>query len=686
MLIDIALTNEARTKIADLLRQSPGKRAGRYMSKIAKVERPVMVNAEQVERAVLEALGVTPGTKGSLPPEMQATVEGIAQGLAPMTRFWLLGQAPPGTNVVAVLRDGKAEYYEIADPILMRSLTAFNRPAQHGLIRVAGLFRRLGQMAITLTPDFMAANILRDTLMGFAISRHGFTPFLDSAKGLMSRLTTDPDYKDYIANGGGISSYLLDEASYRANLESFYRRKGIDPRTVLGLGRRGWQGIERIADAFEMSTRLGAFKKARRAGLDARAAAYQGREVSVDFGMRGDSRTIGALYDTIIFLKAAVNSVDRLYRGVAHDPQRGSIAYKTALIGVLSMGLYALNRDNPLYEELEDWDRDGHWHFFVPKPAWWEAESEAATVEEAREQYHHFRYPKIWEIGAVASISERALEAIVDPQSHDTRRKIFDIVGHLMGWEYIPAFATPLYELAINENRFTNTPIVGLGEKGLEPWAQSKPYTARIARGAGETTRNLPTWAQISPAKFEHLLRGYMHTWALYGMTLSDAVFFDDKPDLRLDQMPVVRRFYRQQPARNTRHVTAFYEMMEAATRTRRTMFEMARRNRPEELQRLIERRETRIWGVLSRGNKRFQAYRRMTEAVLEARSVEELRKFAERMSRSLKRPKLLTDARQVWRDKGALKLLLRDALVDERNRTAAKAVSLARKAMREQP
>ena len=678
MLIDVALTNEARTKVADLLLNVPG--GALYGAKIAKTARPVMIGDFQVTNAIVNALGA--GNVNELPIDAQIMVDAIADGLGPMTRFWLLQQAPPGTNVVAVLRKGKPEYYEIADPILMRSLTALNRPASGGIVRFLSFFRRVSQLSITLAADFMAANIARDTLMGFATSRYGFIPFVDSAKGLASRIREDPDYKDFIANGGGISSYLLDERSYRAHLERFYKRKGIDPKTVLGLMTRSWHRIERVVDAFEMSTRLGAYKQARKKGLSPRAAAYQGREISVDFGMRGDSRVIGGIYDSIIFLKAGVNSLDRLYRGVSHDPQRASIAYKTVMISVLSMGLYALNKDNPLYDELEDWDRDVHWHFFIPTPAYFDFKGEPETPEEAKDLFTHFRYPKIWEIGAIASVSERALEAIVDGQDHDTGKAMLNIVIHMMGWEYLPAIAAPPLEMAFNVNRFTDAPIVGKSIEGLEPFAQTKPYGSLTVRALGEATRKLPPHLQISPAKFEHLLRGYLNTWAMYGLTLSDAMFFDDKPDMRLDQMPVIRRFYKQHPARNTRYVTDFYEMLNAATKTRKTLYAMARQDRPEEMQRLMERRELKIWETLSAGNKRMQAYRQTSNAVLGAKSIEELRKYAQRITKSLNKPVLLKKAREVWRDKGALKLLLLDALIEERNKVAARAVTEARKGL----
>jgi hypothetical protein len=80
-----------------------------------------------------------------------------------------------------------------------------------------------------------------------------------------------------------------------------------------------------------------------------RHAAYLAREVSTDFAMRGDWAPIGYAYGTIIFLKATVNGIDRLYRGVTKDPNRLAIAGRVAVLAMLSTGLYALNRGNPLY-------------------------------------------------------------------------------------------------------------------------------------------------------------------------------------------------------------------------------------------------------------------------------------------------------------------------------------------------
>ena len=77
-------------------------------------------------------------------------------------------------------------------------------------------------------------------------------------------------------------------------------------------------------------------------------------------------------------------------------------------------------------------------------------------------------------------------------------------------------------------------------------------------RALGEATRGLPKGMQLSPARAEALLRGFLNTWAGYGLTLADAAFFDDAPELRIDQYPALRRFYRKTPATHTRYVTEF--------------------------------------------------------------------------------------------------------------------------------
>lgn len=569
MLISAALRNEARAKIAELAERPGG---GRFMVKIAGDAKPVRIDREQVSKAVLEAMGLDKATIKGNPDaaklaEHAKLIENQIMANPGMFEFFQHNQAPKG-DVMAVLKNGMPTYYEVADPLLMRAITALERPAQHWLVNLLGIPKRIGQATITMTPDFMVANIARDTIMGAVMSRGGFIPVVDSLKGMKSRITKDPAYQEFIANGGGMSSYLLDETNMRAHLERFYTSKGINPKTVLDAPDKVMYAIETIADAFEMSTRLGEYKLLRERGEHPRHAAYAARDISTDFAMKGDSQVLGFMYDTVMFLRPAVVSMDRLYRGLAHDPNKGAIAAKSAAIAGMSAALYMLNRENPKYQDLEDWDKDNYWHFFVPRP-------DGSDI--------HFRYPRVWEVGALASIADRTMEHTLDGDPLGYGKDAARILGNVFHLNLMPQVIAPLAEQAANKNSFTKRPIETQGMEDMQPFMRAKPTTSETLKAAGMATRGLPESLQVNPVRAEALLRGYFNTWGMYGLMLSDQAFFGDKlPEKRLDEMPVLRRFYAAEPAKHTKFESQFYDMLGEAKRLHNTMKALDKMNRPD--------------------------------------------------------------------------------------------------------
>jgi hypothetical protein len=536
MLLDKAVKNEARLKVARLSQMEGG---GKFMVKIEPGERMVKIGGDQVMKEMFKRYGIL--TDGDAPAFFE---------------FLIKGQPPAGSNVVAVLQKGKPVWFEVGDPILYRALSAIDRPVQSEIVRWLGLPKRVGQASITTVPEFWLANMARDTIMGSVMSRAGFRPILDSLDGMRMRMTSDPIYKEWVANGGGLSSIYLDEGHFRTKLEKFYGRQGIDYRTVMDTPGKILNMVETLGDAFESSTRLGEYKRARARGDNPRHAAYLARDVSTDFAMKGDNKALGFMYDTVMFLRPALVSWDRLYRGLAHDPNKGAIAAKAGTIALMSAGLYLLNKDDPRYADLPDWDRDSNWHFFVGD--------------------QHFRYPKIWEIGAMASAAERSVEKIMAEDPQGLGKDFARILGATFNLNYMPQILAPLAEQATNRNSFTKAPIETPGMENVQPFLRSKTGTSETMKAAGMATRDLPESLQVNPARAEALLRGYFNTWALYGLMLSDQAMFRDKmPEKRADELPVVRRFYANEPAKHTKYETAFYDLLQESKRLRGTMKEL---------------------------------------------------------------------------------------------------------------
>jgi hypothetical protein len=176
-----------------------------------------------------------------------------------------------------------------------------------------------------------------------------------------------------------------------------------------------------------------------------------------------------------------------------------------------------------------------------------------------------------------------------------------------------------------------------------------------------------------SPKQIEALLRGYLNTWAMYGLTLSDAAFFDDIPDLRLDQYPGLRRFYRQHPARNTKYVTQLFDAIDEAVKARRTMRFMDRTYR-EGLATELEQAPANLrYNQLARAQKHMGVLRKEMATVEDAPTLQAVRNIVRVRARVNKDLGLVArlNTKGTWTDLGALKRWLKDDLTRERNRYA---------------
>ncbi|WP_321404013.1 LPD38 domain-containing protein [Maridesulfovibrio sp.] len=490
--------------------------------------------------------------------------------------------APDAKDIVHVLRDGKPVYYHVGDPLLLRSLTAVNLQSWNNMgMKAARFFKRLLTTGVTSTPDFMLRNLVRDTVHAWGVDRTGhFVPVIGSFRGAIKSLRKDSDTVKMMAAGAafhGGYSYGHDPGAGKLVVEKLVKKHDIDESTIIDTPKKmakfmkfGWDRWQEFGSAFENATRARLYEGVKEKGGSHLEAAYEAKDI-MDYSMGGDWPAIRFLCETVPFFGARMVGLHRLGRGAYENPQ--SFLAKGAMVAMASVLLYLNNRDRDEFKELEHWDRDNYYHFFVGD--------------------QHFRMPKPFEIGAIfGTLPERLTEYAVDGQDGDL---LADRLQFMLTQTFsvgTPQIITPVLEQWADKSFFTGRSIVPMRLKRLRPEAQRDHRTSETAALLGEKTGT-------SPKRIEHLVNGYFGTLGVYALSMSDIITrrmvdAPEMPSRRLDDMPLIKSFYRDKPAKHSRYLTELYDMIHEADELYSTVKAYAQSGSSEKAMQLLQDEDNR--------------------------------------------------------------------------------------------
>ncbi|WP_031485682.1 LPD38 domain-containing protein [Maridesulfovibrio frigidus] len=484
---------------------------------------------------------------------------------------------PDAKDVVSVLRDGKPVYYHIADPLLLRSLTSVNMQSWNNFgMKTARLFKRMLTTGITSTPDFMVRNLVRDTVHGWGVDRTGtFLPVVGSFKGAIKTLSKDEDTIKMMAAGAafhGGYAFGHDPAAAKLLVEKLVKKHKIDrdsildtPKKLANFAKLGWMKWQDLGSAFENATRARLYEGVKKKGGSHLEAAYEAKDI-MDYSMGGDWLATRFLCETVPFFGARMVGLNRLGRGAYENPS--GFMTKGAMVALASVLLYLNNRDREEFKGLEHWDRDNYYHFFVDEK--------------------HFRMPKPFEIGAIfGTLPERLTEYSLDGKDGDLLRERLQFMLTQTFSVGTPQIVTPILEQWADKSFFTGRAIVPMRLKRLQPGAQRDHRTSETAALIGEKTGT-------SPKRIEHLVNGYFGTLGVYVMSMADIVTREmvDAPELpsrRLDDMPLIKSFFRSTPSRHSCHLTELYDMVEQADELYSTVMNYAKTGEADKAKALVK-------------------------------------------------------------------------------------------------
>ncbi|WP_421215966.1 LPD38 domain-containing protein [Aeromonas enteropelogenes] len=496
----------------------------------------------------------------------------------------------PGGNRIKVRIDGEDYMLKVNDPELYRAMTYFDRnPPKGAFMTVATKAKQLLTSTVTSTPEFMLRNFIRDSMSAWAISKDGYTPFVDSIKGLKNTWKMDDSTINVMFSGasfvGGHANGEDPEASAKAVRKTLIR-KGLSGTeadkhisSLLSIDgaksklEAAWEMYVKAGDSLENSNRNALYQGARKAGKSHIEAAFEAKD-SMDFSMMGASSAVQVLSRILPFFNARLQGLGKLSRAARDNPQK--ILMRGSMIAVASLALLANNWDDERYDELPDWDKDAYWHLWIDGK--------------------HWRVPKPFEVGTFfGTLPERMIRAMGGKDTADQTMEAFTrMISSTLAMNPIPQVFRPIVESYTNYDFFKESPIENMVDLEMDAEARYDDKTSLLMRGVGETLG-------LSPKQLEHLFLGYTGTLGSYLMAATDAVIRTgqpgESPELRWDEIPVAKSFFRGEEAvKSTRYQEEFYQMLSDVNKLKHTVDKYNKEGRRDDAKTLLEQGGKILW------------------------------------------------------------------------------------------
>lgn len=469
--------------------------------------------------------------------------------------------APVRVDEIRVFRDGKAETYQVSRD-LAEAFRGLDVESANLIERILAAPARTLRAGATLTPDFMARNLMRDFMTAFVNTGRGvFTP-IDTMRGLVGVLRKDKDYQDWYSQGGANAALnALDRDYLQTSLQKLTEETG--------LMTRGWNVVRHPIDMLRMvsqvseeATRLAVYKKMMAEGssrADMQEAAFASREATLDFARIGSK--MRAVNMISAFFNAQVQGLDRTIRQF-HDAPVATSMRVAAGITIPSVLLWYANHDDPRYQELPRWQKDLFWIVMTKDNVW--------------------RIPKPFELGVIFGTGpERALDAYFANKPEAFRDFGKAVAGALLP-NPTPTIAQPFIEQFANRDLFRGQTLVPAAMEKWLPEYQYTPYTTEAAKALGQLIGAMPgvrdasleaggagaiARAFTSPILMENYIRAWTGGLGMYAVQLADAglrkagiVPDPIKPTATLADTPFLRAFAVRYPSASAQSVQDFHD------------------------------------------------------------------------------------------------------------------------------
>ena len=305
----------------------------------------------------------------------------------------------------------------------------------------------------------------------------------------------------------------LDRNYLQKNVRQLLGQESIRER-VRNVVLSPLDGLRTLSELAEHATRVGEFRRGvpktpeTRTKEQIRSAGFESREVTLDFGRIGVRAA--SVNRIVAFFNAQVQGIDKIRRSLKDHPIR-TTARIIEGVTIPSLALYLLNRDEPGFDEVPQWQKDAFWLY---------------TTTDKNGNVHWRRIPKPHELGyifgsGVERLAERILED--DPTAFDDFLSVM-LKGATPN--FVPTAIAPIIEGYFNKSLFTQRPLFPMRRERFLPEFQYPTYTTELSKAIGRQIVKLPGLRRsrvASPAVIENLVRGWTGGVGFHLLNLADA-------------------------------------------------------------------------------------------------------------------------------------------------------------------
>lgn len=461
-------------------------------------------------------------------------------------------------NAVYVRENGKEVWYETAnspegrlvlDSLMSLNYEGMNNPAMKGL----RLFKRALTTGVTASPGFKLRNLIRDSLHAPAVTTASKNPWVNVRTGLKERAMMK-------RMGAGGGAFVQEGYRYGTDPDATKALVGVTTDTMLdspGKLKRMWRKYEAFGTMLENVNRVASFEEDLAAGKTLLEANFNSRD-QMDFARSGSFPAVRVLSQTVPFLNARLQGLDKITRAAMDKDQQRQFAQVVGMYSLASVALMLAMMDDPDYEEAEEWEKRTYHMFKIP------------GFEDM------YRIPRPFEVGAIAYMTEQMTKTFLDENEdvEDLASALKHTFSDTFAMNIVPQAFKPIVELYANKNMFTGRDIETTAMKRFSKKERAQPWTSKTTQAfSGGMSELFPESLTLSPVQTQHLIRAYTG-WA--GAQILASTDFLVKqmsgevpPEVKLSEYKwnPLETLSREAQTRNSKYITKFYDNLAVVSR-----------------------------------------------------------------------------------------------------------------------